>query len=278
MSGAEIGLALSVFLACAVEAVEALTIVLAVGSTRSWSSAMSGVGAASIALAALVAAFGPALTSLPIDLLRVLVGGLLLIFGLQWLRKAVLRAGGAKAKHDELRIFMQEGEAARGSRGQDARLRRLRLRDRVQGRAAGGPGGRLHRAHLRRQPAPCGPGRGRSRRRGADRRRRGRGGARAAGEGAGEHDEVRGRRDAQLLRDVLGAEGAGASWPGGDAALLAIVPAILASAVAMAWILRRSVSAAATADAAATANAPAPASAATTGVTAGAPGRATVDA
>ena len=59
MSGAEIGLALSVFLACAVEAVEALTIVLAVGSTRSWSSALSGVGAATLALAVIVAALGP---------------------------------------------------------------------------------------------------------------------------------------------------------------------------------------------------------------------------
>src|SRR5580692_8140601 len=101
MSGAEIGLALSVFLACAVEAVEALTIVLAVGTTRSWSSAISGVGAATVALAAIVAALGPALTTLPIDVLRVVIGGLLLIFGLQWLRKAVLRASGAKALHDE---------------------------------------------------------------------------------------------------------------------------------------------------------------------------------
>lgn len=75
------------------EAVEALTIVLAVGTTRSWSSALSGVGAAMLALAVIVAALGPALTSLPIDLLRVLVGGLLLIFGLQWLRKAILRDG-----------------------------------------------------------------------------------------------------------------------------------------------------------------------------------------
>jgi uncharacterized membrane protein len=112
MSGAEIGLALSVFLACAVEAVEAVTIVLAVGTTRSWSSAMSGVGAAALALAAMVAALGPALTALPIGVLRVLVGGLLLIFGLQWLRKAILRAAGLKAKHDERQIFEDEREAA----------------------------------------------------------------------------------------------------------------------------------------------------------------------
>jgi uncharacterized membrane protein len=87
LTGQELGLAISVFLACAVEAVEALTIVLAVGSTRSWRSAISGAGAATLALAALTAVLGPRLTSLPIDTLRLLVGGLLLVFGLQWLRK-----------------------------------------------------------------------------------------------------------------------------------------------------------------------------------------------
>jgi uncharacterized membrane protein len=115
MSGADIGLAVSVFLACTVEAVEALTIVLAVGTTRSWSSALSGVAAATLALAAIVLAFGPALTSLPIDVLRVLVGGVLLIFGLQWLRKAILRAAGVKAKHDELESYATEAEAARSA-------------------------------------------------------------------------------------------------------------------------------------------------------------------
>ena len=117
MSGAEIGLAASVFLACAVEAVEAMTIVLAVGTTRSWSSALSGVGAAAVALAAIVIALGPALTSLPIDVLRVLVGGILLIFGLQWLRKAILRAAGVKATHDELQSYAEEAEAARSAGG-----------------------------------------------------------------------------------------------------------------------------------------------------------------
>jgi uncharacterized membrane protein len=117
MTGAEIGLALSVFLACSVEAVEALTIVLAVGTTRSWTSAMSGVAAALLALAALVLALGPALTSLPIGVLRVLVGSLLLVFGLQWLRKAILRRAGLKAKHDELATYTYEAEAARGGGG-----------------------------------------------------------------------------------------------------------------------------------------------------------------
>src|SRR5437588_236004 len=93
MSGPELGLAVSVFLACAVEAVEALTIVMAVGVTRSWSSALSGVAAAAATLAVLIAALGPALDAIPIDALRLVVGGLLLVFGLQWLRKAVLLAG-----------------------------------------------------------------------------------------------------------------------------------------------------------------------------------------
>jgi uncharacterized membrane protein len=115
LSGTEIGLAISVFLACAVEAVEALTIVLAVGTTRSWRSAMSGVGCALVVLAALTAALGPALTTIPLNTLRVVVGGLLLVFGLQWLRKAVLRAAGLKALHDEDAAFAHESEAARSA-------------------------------------------------------------------------------------------------------------------------------------------------------------------
>jgi uncharacterized membrane protein len=115
MSGAQASLAISVFLACAVEAVEALTIVLAVGSTRRWSSALLGVGAAVVLLAVLIAALGPALTVLPIGVLRLIVGGLLLVFGLQWLRKAILRAGGLKPLHDEQAIFEREAGAARRS-------------------------------------------------------------------------------------------------------------------------------------------------------------------
>ena len=113
MSGTELGLALSVFLACTVEAVEALTIVLAVGYTRSWRSSLTGVGVAVVVLGALTAALGPALTALPINALRVVVGALLLIFGLQWLRKAILRASGLKALHDEREAYEQELAAAR---------------------------------------------------------------------------------------------------------------------------------------------------------------------
>jgi uncharacterized membrane protein len=112
MSGQELGLAVAFFLACLVEAVEALTIVLAVGSTRSWSSAFSGVGAATVVLAAIVAGLGPTLTSLPINVLRVAIGGLLLVFGLQWLRKAILRASGLKALHDETAAFARETATA----------------------------------------------------------------------------------------------------------------------------------------------------------------------
>lgn len=113
MSGPELSLAISVFLACTVEAVEAFTIVLAVGSTRKWSSTLFGVAAATVVLGVLIAALGPALTVLPLEILRVVVGGLLLVFGLQWLRKAILRAGGARALHDEAAAFEQETDAAR---------------------------------------------------------------------------------------------------------------------------------------------------------------------
>src|ERR671939_763338 len=88
--------------------VEALTIVLAVGITRDWRSSLTGVGAATVALGAIVAALGPALTLIPIDALRLVVGALLLTFGLQWLRKAILRASGYKALHDEDAIFARE--------------------------------------------------------------------------------------------------------------------------------------------------------------------------
>ena len=103
----------STFLASAVEMVEALTIVLAAGLSRGWRSALWGVAAATLALAAIIAALGPALTVVPLNGLRVVVGTLLLVFGLQWLRKAILRASGYKALHDEDAIFARELEEAR---------------------------------------------------------------------------------------------------------------------------------------------------------------------
>jgi len=103
---------LATFLASGVEMVEALTIVLAVGVTRGWRSALIGVGAAGLVLAAVVGSLGPALTLVPINALRLVVGALLLAFGLQWLRKAILRAGGFKALHDEAAIYEREREEA----------------------------------------------------------------------------------------------------------------------------------------------------------------------
>jgi uncharacterized membrane protein len=99
---------LAAFLACAVEAVEALTVVLAVGVTRGWRSTLIGAGAATLALAALVSVLGPALARMPMDALRIVVGMLLLVFGLQWLRKAILRASGHKALRDEGALYRAE--------------------------------------------------------------------------------------------------------------------------------------------------------------------------
>jgi uncharacterized membrane protein len=108
-------LVVSVFLACTVEAVEALTIVLAVGVSRGWRSTVQGVVAGLVTLSVIVAALGPALTLIPLDALRLVVGGLLLIFGLGWLRKAILRASGWKAQHDEDAIYARELAAAQAA-------------------------------------------------------------------------------------------------------------------------------------------------------------------
>lgn len=240
MSGAEIGLAVSVFLACAVEAVEALTIVLAMGTTRSWSSALGGVGAATLALAAIVAALGPALTALPIGVLRVAVGGLLLIFGLQWLRKAILRSAGLRAKHDELEIFRKEAEAARAL-GQPAGFDGYAFTISFKGVLLEG----LEVAFIvltfgaNQKHIPLAAA------------------AAAAGvlvvsvAGAAARAPL-----AKVPENTMkfavgvmlssfgmfwGAEGAGANWPGGDAALLALIPGVLIVANAIVWLLRRSV-------------------------------------
>ena len=95
------------------EGVEALTIVLAMGITRGWRSALTGAAVATLALAAIIAALGPALTVIPIEVLRLVVGALLLVFGLQWLRKAILRASGWRAQRDEDSVFEREAAAGR---------------------------------------------------------------------------------------------------------------------------------------------------------------------
>jgi uncharacterized membrane protein len=93
--------------------VEALTIVLAMGVTRGWKATLVGTGVALVALAAIVAVLGPALTVIPIETLRLVVGALLLVFGLQWLRKAILRASGWRALRDEDAAFARQADAAR---------------------------------------------------------------------------------------------------------------------------------------------------------------------
>jgi Ca2+/H+ antiporter, TMEM165/GDT1 family len=113
MTAATWGLLVATFVACCVEMVEATTIVMAMGLTRGWKSAMAGVGAALVALAAVTSVAGYALTTwLPESALQFAIGGLLLIFGLQWLRKAILRAAGRKAVHDEEDIYRAQVAAA----------------------------------------------------------------------------------------------------------------------------------------------------------------------
>ncbi len=239
MSGAEVGLALSVLLACSVEAVEALTIVLAVGTTRSWSSALYGVGAAVAALAAVVAALGPALTALPLNALRVGVGGLLLVFGLQWLRKAILRAAGLKALHDEAATFAEETEAARAAgAGRGSGLDGYSFAIAFKGVFLEGLevafivltfGANQHRVALAAAAAAVAV-------------------ALVVGAGLAARAPLARVPENTMKFSVgvmltsfgtfWGAEGAGASWPGGDAALLAIIPGVLLLACTMVLWLR----------------------------------------
>jgi uncharacterized membrane protein len=119
MTSSQVGLLTAVFLASAVEFVEAFTIVLAMGVTRGWRSALWGTAAGVAVLSVVTAIAGYALVQwLPRSALQLAVGTLLLIFGLQWLRKAILRASGLKTLHDEEEAFRQEREAALGASDQ----------------------------------------------------------------------------------------------------------------------------------------------------------------
>jgi uncharacterized membrane protein len=239
MSGPDLGLAIAVFLACAVEAVEALTIVLAVGSTRDWPSTLAGVAASLVALAVVVATLGPALTALPIDVLRLIVGGLLLLFGLQWLRKAILRGAGLERLHDESEIFAEQAAAARAEGPPHAGFDGYSFAIAFKGVLLEGLevvfivltfGANQHRIDL----------------------------AVLAATGAVAVVLVLALAVRAPLQRVpentmklavgvmlssfgmfWGAQGAGASWPGDDAALLAIVPGLALVSVAMVRVLRR---------------------------------------
>jgi Ca2+/H+ antiporter, TMEM165/GDT1 family len=100
--------AVAAFLASLVEFIEALTVVLAVGAMRGWGGALSGAGLALLLLLGLTAALGPALTRIPINIVQLGVGSLLLLFGLRWLRKAILRAAGIIPLHDEDAEYAKE--------------------------------------------------------------------------------------------------------------------------------------------------------------------------
>ena len=101
------------FLASLVECVEALTVVLAVGSVRGWRSALIGSATAIAVLLVIIAALGNALTHIPLPIIQLVVGTLLLLFGLRWLRKAVLRSAGLIPLHDEQAAFAKNSEAMR---------------------------------------------------------------------------------------------------------------------------------------------------------------------
>ena len=105
---------LAAFLASLVEFVEALTVVLAVGSVRGWRPALTGSGTGLVVLLLVVAALGPALTLVPLRLLQGSLGVLTLLFGLRWLRKAILRAAGVIPLHDEAALFAKESARLRG--------------------------------------------------------------------------------------------------------------------------------------------------------------------
>ncbi len=241
MSAGALALFLTVFVACSVEAVEALTIVLAVGLTREWRSTLQGMAVAFVVLAVAVAAIGPALALIPLSALRLVVGALLAVFGLQWLRKAVLRASGHKDLHDEAAIYARQVSAAQaaaagGRRGvhdwyaftlsfKGVLLEGLEVvfiaitfgdNQRDLGLAAAAAAaavvvvaavGVAVRAPLARVP----------------------------------ENTMKFAVGVMLTSFGVfwGAEGAGASWPGGDAALLVIVPVVVLVALGYVALLRR---------------------------------------
>jgi uncharacterized membrane protein len=242
---------LAVFLACAVEAVEATTIVLAAGTARDWRSAATGTGAALVALAVIVAILGPAVAAIPLHALRLVVGALLLVFGLQWLRKAILRASGHKALHDEDRIYSEQLALARSQAqespgdGSQARRRAPLVRDwygftlSFKGVLLEGLevvfivltfGGNQHDVGLAAIAAACAV-------------------VLIAGLGVTVRAPLA-RVPENTLKFIVGimltsfgalwgAEGADARWPGSDAALLVLIPAVGVLALALTAVLRR---------------------------------------
>lgn len=108
---------LAAFLASLVEFIEALTVVLAVGAVRGWRGALGGTGLALLVLVLLVVLLGPAMTRIPQDLVHLWLGILLLLFGMRWLRKAILRSAGVIPLHDEEAAYAKESAALRALGG-----------------------------------------------------------------------------------------------------------------------------------------------------------------
>jgi len=234
----------AVFLACAVEAVEATTIVLAAGTARHWRSALAGLGAGLIVLALVVAALGPAVSAIPLRTLRLVVGGLLLVFGLQWLRKAILRASGHKALHDEAQIYLRQVAAAEGATPQRRGIvadwyaftlsfKGVVLEGLEVAFIALTFGSNQHNIPLAALAAVSAV-------------------VVVAAAGIAVRAPLA-RVPENTMKFVVGvmltsfgmfwgAEGAGAVWPGADAALLVLVPAVAAFGMALTVVLRRSAS------------------------------------
>jgi uncharacterized membrane protein len=99
---------LASFMASLVEFVEALTVILAIGVVRGWRCALVGTAAALLVLLFLVVFFGQSLAQIPLRIIQLVVGALLLMFSLRWLRKAILRSAGVVARHDETKIYIKE--------------------------------------------------------------------------------------------------------------------------------------------------------------------------
>ena len=114
---------LAAFLASLVEFVEALTVVLAVGATRGWRSALCGSGLGMVVLLLLVIVLGPLLTRIPLGVVQLALGALLLLFGMRWLRKAILRSAGIIPLHDEDALYARQrqelGEMRKSGSGWD---------------------------------------------------------------------------------------------------------------------------------------------------------------
>ena len=242
MTGGAGALFVAVFLACMVEGVEATTIVLAAGTARDWRSAWAGTLAALAVLGVVVAALGPAVSALPLTALRLVVGGLLLVFGLQWLRKAILRASGFKALHDEDAIYRRQ--LAEATATGDRPAGRLRVDGYGFTLAFKGVlleglevvvivltfGTSQRQLGLAVVAAACAV-------------------LIVAGAGVAIRAPLA-RVPENSLKFVVGimltafglfwgAEGAGAHWPGADAALLVLVPAVALWALALTAVLRR---------------------------------------